>query len=115
MCFITSTCLFVVACNRVSGLTDVAPSPSMREILNRHLGVATSGHLPLRGVRDIPKQPHQNQPVDVRHKLFPRLYNPDMMMWIHPHLDGEVFVPGYVVTFPMYQQVHSVLPDDNLR
>lgn len=49
--------------------------------------------------------------IDIR---FPRLANPDLVMYVFPHLAGDerVPVPGYVTTFPLYQRVEYALPGE---
>lgn len=46
--------------------------------------------------------------------IFPRLPNPNLVMYIFPHLAGEeqVPVPGYVTTFPMYERIEYALPGE---
>ncbi len=46
--------------------------------------------------------------------LFPRLPNPTLVMYIFPHLAGDVGapVPGYTTAFPMYEQVEYALPGE---
>ncbi len=46
--------------------------------------------------------------------LFPRLPNPDLLMYVFPHLAGPeaVPVPGYATTFPMYEQVEYAMPGE---
>jgi conjugative transfer region lipoprotein (TIGR03751 family) len=45
---------------------------------------------------------------------FKRLPNPDMVMYVFPHLtDGEPTpVPGYTTVFPFYTQVKYALPGE---
>ena len=45
---------------------------------------------------------------------FPRLPNPNLVMYVFPHLAGDeqVPVPGYVTTFPMYDRVEYALPGE---
>lgn len=46
--------------------------------------------------------------------VFPRLANPDLVMYVFPHLAGpeRVPVPGYATTFPMYERVEYALPGE---
>ncbi len=46
--------------------------------------------------------------------LFPRLPNPTLVMYVFPHLSGEMQapVPGYATAFPMYEQVEYALPGE---
>ncbi|CDH06799.1 putative lipoprotein [Xenorhabdus bovienii str. oregonense] len=44
---------------------------------------------------------------------FPRLPNPDMVMYVFPHLvAGNTPIPGYSTVFPFYQQVQYALPGE---
>lgn len=46
--------------------------------------------------------------------LFPRLRNPDLVMYVFPHLsDSGAPVPGYATVFPMYEQVEYALPGED--
>lgn len=46
-------------------------------------------------------------------QTFPRLPNPDMVMYVYPHLaDGNTPVPGYSTVFPFYSQVQYALPGE---
>ncbi|EKS6888756.1 TIGR03751 family conjugal transfer lipoprotein [Enterobacter bugandensis] len=50
-------------------------------------------------------------------QLFPRLPNPDMVMYVYPHLAGKepVPVPGYSTVFAFYSRVHYALPGERLE
>lgn len=44
---------------------------------------------------------------------FPRLPNPDMVMYVYPHLaDGNAPVPGYSTVFPFYSRPQYALPGE---
>lgn len=45
---------------------------------------------------------------------FPRLPNPDLVMYVFPHLAGTdpVPVPGYSTVFPLYQRVQYAMPGE---
>lgn len=44
---------------------------------------------------------------------FPRLPNPDLVMYVFPHLaDGNAPVPGYSTVFPFYSQVQYAMPGE---
>jgi conjugative transfer region lipoprotein (TIGR03751 family) len=46
-------------------------------------------------------------------QLFPRLPNPDMVMYIYPHLaDGNTPVPGYSTVFPFYKEMQYAMPGE---
>ena len=46
--------------------------------------------------------------------LFRRLPNPDLVMYVFPHLTGGQPVPGYSTVFPLYQQVVYALPGERV-
>lgn len=44
---------------------------------------------------------------------FPRLPNPELVMYVFPHLTAKGRpVPGYVTTFTMYEKTHYALPGE---
>ena len=47
--------------------------------------------------------------------LFPQLPNPQLVMYIYPHLASEedAPVPGYTTAFSLYEQNHYALPEEN--
>ncbi|WP_034947678.1 TIGR03751 family conjugal transfer lipoprotein [Erwinia oleae] len=47
-------------------------------------------------------------------QVFPRLPNPDMVIYIYPHMSGNAPapVPGYSSVFPFYSQVQYALPGE---
>lgn len=47
-------------------------------------------------------------------QVFPRLPNPDMVIYIYPHMAGNapVPVPGYSSVFPFYSRVQYALPGE---
>ncbi|MFV1849161.1 MAG: TIGR03751 family conjugal transfer lipoprotein [Thalassospira sp.] len=47
--------------------------------------------------------------------LFPRLPNPDIGIYIYPHLatKQEVPIPGYATVIPLYQKVQYALPGES--
>ncbi|NAO28897.1 TIGR03751 family conjugal transfer lipoprotein [Pseudomonas syringae pv. dysoxyli] len=46
--------------------------------------------------------------------LFPRLPNPDLVLYVYPHLSGteQAPVPGYSTVFPFYQRMQYALPGE---
>lgn len=47
-------------------------------------------------------------------QLFPRLPNPDIVVYVTPHLatHNRVPVPGYTTAFPLYDEVHYAMPGE---
>jgi len=46
--------------------------------------------------------------------LFPRLPNPDIAIYVYPHLatKNQVPVPGYATVIPLYERVQYALPGE---
>lgn len=80
----------------------------------------TRQHLQRRGVTDTTTLRRTTAKHDTRdaageiRQRFPRLPNPDMVIYIFPHLTGgePVPVPGYSTVFPFYSRVQYVLPGE---
>ncbi|MQT88073.1 TIGR03751 family conjugal transfer lipoprotein [Pseudomonas nabeulensis] len=51
------------------------------------------------------------------HRQFHRLPNPDLQMYVFPHLAGTdpVPVPGYTTVFPLYQRVQYAMPGERVE
>ena len=51
------------------------------------------------------------------YRQFHRLPNPDLVMYVFPHLAGTdpVPVPGYTTVFPFYQRVQYAMPGERLE
>ena len=51
------------------------------------------------------------------HRQFQRLPNPDLAMYVYPHLAGTdpVPVPGYTTVFPLYQRVQYAMPGERVE
>lgn len=50
-------------------------------------------------------------------RQFKRLPNPDLVMYVFPHLAGTdpVPVPGYSTVFPLYQRVQYAMPGERVE
>lgn len=50
-------------------------------------------------------------------RQFQRLPNPDLSMYVYPHLAGTdpVPVPGYTTVFPLYQRVQYAMPGERVE
>ncbi|WP_353980898.1 TIGR03751 family conjugal transfer lipoprotein [Salinicola endophyticus] len=51
------------------------------------------------------------------HSQFSRLPNPDLVMFVYPHLAGgeSVPVPGYSTVFPLYNTAQYAMPGEGAR
>jgi conjugative transfer region lipoprotein (TIGR03751 family) len=79
-----------------------------REALRRPLSMTDEAHTPVdNGAYTRTAQNEITQ-------LFHRLPNPDMVMYVFPHLAGThpTPVPGYSTVFPFYERVHYAMPGE---
>lgn len=60
------------------------------------------------------QEPYTRTAANEIRNLFPRLPNPDLVLYVYPHLGGteQAPVPGYSTVFPFYQQVQYALPGE---
>lgn len=51
------------------------------------------------------------------YRQFHRLPNPDLVMYIFPHLSGTdpVPIPGYTTVFPLYQRIQYAMPGERVE
>ncbi|KIS42628.1 TIGR03751 family conjugal transfer lipoprotein [Kosakonia radicincitans] len=100
-------------------LMPVAPDASMLTLWQQQSG----GNAALLDARAQLRRPARD-PVDhtawtrdaaseIRSQ-FPRLPNPDMVMYVFPHLNGNTPVPGYSTVFPFYTRTQYALPGERL-
>jgi conjugative transfer region lipoprotein (TIGR03751 family) len=69
--------------------------------------------LPLRGAEDDAFLTHRAALSDPLNNRFERLPNPDLTMFVFPHLaQGRHPVPGYTTVFPMYADVQYAMPGE---
>ena len=96
--------------------------PTMIEIYEDHMGGAGASALvearaalrrPLAeaGIDDTAYTRTAENEIEA---LFVRLPNPDLVMYVFPHLATEegLPVPGYTTVFPMYERVVYALPGE---
>jgi len=96
--------------------------PTLLDIYEDHMGGAGQGAL-LEARRAL-RRPLADEAIDPKaytrsaenelHALFVRLPNPDLLMYVFPHLAtaDAVPVPGYSTVFPMYERVIYALPGE---
>lgn len=95
---------------------------TMLEIYHEHMAGAEGGALldarltlrrPLTDDELDPKSYTRTAANEIN-ALFVRLPNPDLIMYVFPHLSTEdqVPVPGYSTVFPMYERVIYALPGE---
>lgn len=81
--------------------------------------VARSAHQPQQTPRvrqtsrDVPLVHYTRTEASELKGIFPRLPNPDLCMYVFPHLSlEEATIPGYSSCFSMYDKNHYALPGE---
>ncbi|MEW8439285.1 MAG: TIGR03751 family conjugal transfer lipoprotein [Candidatus Thiodiazotropha taylori] len=95
---------------------DLSEGPTMREVLNQHVGSggALSGPIRRLGRPEVHNMAgYTRTAVNETRNLFSRLPNPDLCFYVYPHLSEEGLpVPGYSSCIPMYETTHYALPGE---
>ena len=98
----------------------------MVEIYRSHMqteaaesGTSARERLPLRETVDRNPGEYKNAALTRLENRFPRLHNPDLVMYVLPHLVKAKHpiptyypIPGYVTVFPMYETVEYAMPGE---
>ena len=66
---------------------------------------------------DLDYLPYTREVATEIENLFPRLDNPDIVIYVYPHLATRTRapIPGYSTVIPLYDQVHYRLPGESQR
>ena len=120
--FILLSVLFVSGCSTSQEtLLPVDESTTMLSLWSQQTGdgnavTDTQVHLrrTLTAVSAKEQQSYTRTAENAIHTQFRRLPNPDMVMYVYPHLTGGsgVPVPGYSTVFPLYSGVQYALPGE---
>jgi conjugative transfer region lipoprotein (TIGR03751 family) len=96
--------------------------PTMADTYRAHMtgaGRAPSGSespclRPIEGAANAASTPYTRSVSDEIDNRFTRLPNPDLVMYVTPHLagNGRYPVPGYSTVFPMYETVEYAMPGE---
>ena len=78
--------------------------------LYRHIDAQPAGE-------DLDYLPYTREVATEIDNLFPRLDNPDIVIYVYPHLATRTRapIPGYSTVIPLYDQVHYRLPGESQR
>lgn len=97
-----------------------AHSPTMQEMYQQ--GTATQGYSieelrELMGTQvvDSPNESSRKNTISKKiNQSFPLLPNPELLLYVYPHLAGneEAPVPGYTTAFFLYDTPHFALPGE---
>lgn len=106
-----STMLEIWQAQSAGGATPRALSGA-RESLRRPLTHAD----PL-GPAEAPLAAYTRTAANEIYRQFQRLPNPDLVMYVFPHLAGAdpAPVPGYSTVFPLYQRVQYAMPGERVE
>ena len=76
----------------------------------RHIDAQPAGE-------DLDYLPYTREVATEIDNLFPRLENPDIVIYVYPHLATRTRapIPGYSTVIPLYDQVHYRLPGESQR
>lgn len=103
---------------------------TMLDVWDQQTGGSASGDRRLLDARQVLRRPLTDSdlqsPLNAAYtrsaaaevvRQFHRLPNPDLVMYVFPHLAGTdpVPVPGYTTVFPLYQRVQYAMPGERLE
>lgn len=91
-------------CSHIAGNVIPQKGPTMEEVYDSM-------------VIDTPKKkPKRQTTKSISTKEFHKLSNPELKMYIYPHLSGkeELPIPGYYTEFNAYTRDHYLLPDESI-
>lgn len=117
-CWLSALCAVLAGCaSGTKHATLPSEGPTMAEIYRQHMSTVNrpiGGRDPIRAPVDIEINALQQQSVGDIAQRFVRLPNPDLVMYVTPHLaaNGKYPVPGYSTVFPMFEGVHYALPGE---
>ncbi len=113
--------LGLMGCSTAQEDTLPNPSTNVEEVWQSQMGQGSAMHQYVGELR-VPldaKQLAQRQSDYARDNwrettnLFPRLPNPDIVLYVMPHKVGHMPIPGYSTVFPLYERVHYATPMDS--
>ena len=119
--FIMISISSLTACNSMSGNVVPKKGPTMEQVYD---GMITS-HQPSVENEYKKKSHPMGAPLSVASDLprsavtreFHKLPNPELHLYVFPHLAGkdQIPVPGYFTVFNAYEHDHYALPNEMLR
>lgn len=95
--------------------------PTMTQIYRQHMAALAQGsaaqareRLPMHPPEEQTLSEYTRTSINEVDNRFGRLPNPDLVMYVFPHLagNGRYPVPGYSTVFPMYESVEYALPGE---
>lgn len=101
----------LVGCTGMSGNVVPQSGPTMEEIYDSVQPKPTKAHLPRK--KQI-RRNSQNRSGGPTQQEFQKINNPELKMYVYPHLAGKdkVPIPGYETVFNAYERDHYQLIND---
>lgn len=122
MSVVALTSAMLLGCSVAGPRSSPLPQegPTMVDIYRQHMqqevgdsAQAVRERLPLREATERDPGKLKRTALASIENRFPRLYNPDLVMYVMPHLSKSKYpVPGYVTVFPMYEAVEYTMPGE---
>ena len=119
-CLIILTLLLAGCSTSQEELMQVDPDTSMQSLWQQQSG----GRATLLDARSQLRRAPDGEPdratytrdaASETRSQFPRLPDPDMVLYVFPHLNGNTPVPGYSTVFPFYTRPQYALPGERLK
>ncbi len=112
MLMLAMSLISLTACSSMSGNVVPEKGPAMEDVYD---SMEADDAVP----KSIPQKSstHRALPLTVSDNTFHKLPNPELKMYVFPHLAGkdEIPVPGYYTAFNAYTQDHYALPNETVR
>lgn len=122
---VVAIALFLSGCSTSKEKMFSHGSETMSDIYNKKAGVGASqlfdNRLQLRRevdnlTQNVEVVTHTRTAEQEINNLFQRLPNPDLVMYVYPHLtDGKLPVPGYSTVFSFYGEVQYAMPGERVE
>lgn len=123
---ILTICLSLLMASCSTTKQEMFPHDENKTIMDIWHG-SNSANLELIDARSILRRPvidlvdiqstYSRDSVNEIKSQFARLPNPDLVMYVYPHLAGSdpVPVPGYTTIFPLHTKVQYAMPGERLE
>jgi len=100
-----------LSCEHMARVANKGRSKTTPKI---YLPVSSSGRVPSAGQKETIYSGYVREADTELEILFPELLNPDIYMYVYPHIagNGEAGVPGYMTKFPRYERKIFALPGE---
>ncbi len=97
------------ACSSLSGNVVPEKGPTMEQVYD---SMETAD--PEEKIKSHQANTQAALPLNVKNSSFHKVLNPELKMYVYPHLAGkdELPVPGYYTAFNAYTQDHYVLSNE---